>query len=220
VPDIEIHIATIVSAPFDENTYVAHLEGRSDCLVFDPGFEPELILDYLEEQKLTPAAILCTHGHSDHIAGNFTLKERWPAAPLVIGWGDAPMLTDANLNLSAPFGFEVTSPAADILLHEGETYEAAGMSFEIREIPGHSPGHIVFIWRGAESAYVFGGDVLFNGSIGRTDFPGGSFPQLKSGIHKKLFTLPAETIVFPGHGPSTTVGEEYENNPYVGKLAE
>lgn len=220
MPDTEIHIAAIVSAPFDENTYVAHLEGRNDCLVFDPGFEPELILEYLDEQNLTPAAILCTHGHSDHIAGNFTLKERWPEIPLVIGEGDAPMLTDAELNLSAPFGFEVTSPPADILLREGETYEAAGMNFEIREIPGHSPGHIVFIWRGAEPAYVFGGDVLFNGSIGRTDFPGGSFAQLRNGIHKKLFTLPPDTIVLPGHGPATTVGDEHENNPYVGKRAE
>lgn len=215
-----ICIATIVSAPFDENSYVAYLEGRSDCLVFDPGFEPELILEYLEEQNLTPAAILCTHGHSDHIAGNAALKERYPQAPLLIGEGDAAMLTDPALNLSGAYGFDLISPPADALLREGETYEAAGMSFEIREIPGHSPGHIVFIWRGAEPAYVFGGDVLFAGSIGRTDFPGGSFPQLKSGIHKKLFTLPPDTIVLPGHGPATTVGEEYEHNPFVGKAAE
>lgn len=219
MPNNKIHIAAVVSAPFNENTYVAHLEGRSDCLIFDPGFEPELILEYLEEQKLTPAAILCTHGHSDHIAGNSALKERWREAPLVIGVGDAPMLTDAQLNLSAPFGFEITSPPADTMLREGDTYEAAGMSFEIREIPGHSPGHIVFIWRGAEPAYVFGGDVLFNGSIGRTDFPGGSFAQLKSGIQQKLFTLPPETIILPGHGPATTIGEEHEHNPYVGKQA-
>jgi glyoxylase-like metal-dependent hydrolase (beta-lactamase superfamily II) len=220
VSDTKIQIAAIVSAPFDENTYVAHLEGRNDCLVFDPGFEPELILEYLEKQQLTPAAILCTHGHSDHIAGNAALKERWPKARVVIGAGDAPMLTDPQLNLSAPFGFEITSPPADKVLHEGEIYEAAGMSFEIREIPGHSPGHIVFIWRGAEPAYVFGGDVLFSGSIGRTDFPRGSFPQLKAGIQQKLFTLPSETIVLPGHGPATTVGEEHENNPFVGKRAD
>jgi hydroxyacylglutathione hydrolase len=216
----EIQIAAIVSAPFDENTYVAYLEGRSDCLVFDPGFEPELILDYLEEQGLTPAAILCTHGHSDHIAGNAALKERFPEAPLLIGAGDAAMLTDPKLNLSGAYGFDLVSPPADALLHEGETYEAAGMSFEIREIPGHSPGHIVFIYRAGDLIHVFGGDVLFAGSIGRTDFPGGSFPQLKSGIQKKLFTLPPETVVLPGHGPATTIGEEYENNPFVGKAAE
>ena len=118
------------------------------------------------------------------------------------------MLTDPNLNLSAAFGFAITSPPADVLLDEGDTYEAAGLKFEILEIPGHSPGHIVYLWRGAEPARVFGGDVLFAGSIGRTDFPGGSFEQLRDGIQKKLFTLPRDTIVLPGHGPSTTAGIE------------
>jgi hydroxyacylglutathione hydrolase len=219
VPKSDLKLGRIVSAPFDENTYIAHLAGRSDCVVFDPGFEPQAIIDYLDEYGLTPAAIVCTHGHSDHIAGNHTLKGRWPECPLIIGEGDAEKLTDPNLNLSAPFGVKLTSPPADRLLREGETFEAAGLEFEILEAPGHSIGHIVLVCRQTEPWYVFGGDVLFAGSIGRTDFPDGNFDDLQNAIHRKLFTLPDDTIVLPGHGPETTVGREKRSNPFVGAPA-
>jgi hydroxyacylglutathione hydrolase len=213
-------LATIVSAPFDENTYVIHLENSPDCLIVDPGFEPDKILEHLEAQKLRPAAILITHGHSDHIAGNGTLKQAFPDCPIVVSHGDAPMLTDPRLNLSAAFGASLISPPGDVLVGEGDVYSAAGFDWLVREIPGHSSGHIVFIWREAQPALVLGGDVLFAGSIGRTDFPGGSFEQLYEGIHAKLFTLDDSTIVLPGHGPPTTVGEEKRTNPYVGEGAE
>jgi glyoxylase-like metal-dependent hydrolase (beta-lactamase superfamily II) len=218
VRQADFHLATVVSLPFAENTYIAHREGRSDCLVVDPGLEPQKILDVLEARELEPAAILLTHGHADHIGGNAALKERWPDCPLVIGRGDAPKLTDARLNLSAGFGLELLSPPADVLVDEGETYCAAGFDLEVREIPGHSIGHVVFIWRG-QPAVVFGGDVLFSGSIGRTDFPDGSFEQLANGIHRKLFTLPDDTVVLPGHGPHTTIGREKRTNPFVGERA-
>lgn len=214
-----LKLAAIVSMPFAENTYVASLAGRSDCLVFDPGLEPYKIFDYLEAERLTPAAIINTHGHADHIAGNADLKERWPDCPLVIGVNDAPMLTDPRLNLSRQFGIDLISPAADITLADGQTYSAAGFDLAVREIPGHSPGHIVLIWQDNAPYYVFGGDVLFAGSIGRTDFPGGSFETLRDGIHQHLFTLTDDTIVLPGHGPTTTVGEEKAQNPFVGRPA-
>ena len=212
----ELKLTSILSHPFEENTFIAHLEGREDCLVFDPGLEPDKILAHLDEYGLTPAAILNTHGHSDHIGGNEALKDRWPDCPLVIGKGDAPKLTDPELNLSAGYGVALTSPAADVLLGDGETYEAAGIEMDIAEIPGHSIGHIVFIYRGASPIVVFGGDVLFAGSIGRTDFPDGNFEDLRDGIHAKLFTLPDDTIVLPGHGPPTTIGREKQSNPFVG----
>jgi glyoxylase-like metal-dependent hydrolase (beta-lactamase superfamily II) len=216
---LKLRLKTIVSAPFDENTYVAWLDGRTDCLVVDPGLQPNKILKVLEAERLTPAAILNTHGHSDHIAGNGAMKERWPTCPLVIGRLDAPKLSDPQLNLSAPFGLELTSPPADLLLDEGDTYSAAGFDLAVRHIPGHSIGHVVFIWSAGSPQFVFGGDVLFAGSIGRTDFPDGSFEQLASGIREKLFTLADDTVVLPGHGPTTTVGEEKRTNPFVGQAA-
>jgi glyoxylase-like metal-dependent hydrolase (beta-lactamase superfamily II) len=215
----QLQIETIVSFPFDENTYLAHLHDRSDCVVFDPGLEPQKIIDLLEKKKLQPAAILCTHGHSDHIGGNFLLKRRWPNVPLVIGEGDAAKLTDANLNLSAPFGIEILSPPADQLVVEGDVFEAAGIRLEVREVPGHSIGHVVFLWKDGHPPVVFGGDVLFSGSIGRTDFPDGDFDALKTNIHQKLFTLPDETVVYSGHGPKTTIGVEKRSNPFVGAPA-
>ncbi len=194
---------------------MAHLEGRSDCLVIDPGFEPDKILAYLDEQKLSPAAILNTHGHSDHIAGNGALKERWPDCPLVIGENEAEKLTDPWQNLSAEFGFEIISPPADVLVMEGEVYSAAGFDLTVREIPGHSSGHVVFIWHDATPKVVFGGDVLFDNGVGRTDFPDGNFETLAKGIREKLYTLPDDTIVLPGHGVGTTTGREKRTNPFV-----
>jgi hydroxyacylglutathione hydrolase len=210
-----IQIHTIVSMPFDENTYVAWLSGRNDALVIDPGLEPESILSFLEQHKLRPAVLLNTHGHADHIGGNAALKQAFPEAPLIAGVNEARLLSDANANLSAPFGFPVVSPPADRLVLEGDTIEAGGITLEVFDIPGHSPGHVVFLYRD-DPCVVFGGDVLFREGVGRTDFPGGSSKLLYSGIRQKLFTLPASTVVYPGHGPVTTVGHEMRDNPFVG----
>ncbi len=219
VPDLQLSVGQVVSSPFDENTYIAHVSGRDDCVVLDPGFEPKAILAYLSERGLTPAAIVCTHGHSDHIAGNRVLKEKWPECPLVIGAGDAEKLINPALNLSAAFGFALTSPPADRVLREGERFTAAGLDFDVLETPGHSVGHIVLVCKQTEPWRVFGGDVLFAGSIGRTDFPDGSFDDLRDAIHGKLFTLRDDTIVLPGHGPATTIGHEKRTNPFVGEPA-
>ncbi len=210
-------IATIVSQPFQQNSYVAWLEGRTDCIVIDPGFDPESIIALIEKRGLTPAALLITHGHSDHIAGNAALKERWPECPIVIGINEADKLINPARNLSAKFGAALRSPPADRMVDEGDTIEYAGFKLEVREIPGHSSGHIVFVWREHDRPIVFGGDVLFAGSIGRTDFPDGDFDRLAAGIRDKLFTLPDATVVLSGHGPATTVGEEKRTNPFVGE---
>ncbi len=209
-----LQVRTIPSQPFDENSYVVWLPGRTDALVIDPGLEPDLILDCLREEGLTAAAILNTHGHADHIAGNGAMKEAFPDAPLLIGCNDAFLLTDADANLSAPFGLPLTSPPADRTLAEGDVVEAAGITLEVLDIPGHSPGHVVFLYRGTPCR-VFGGDVLFRGSIGRYDFPGSDGRLLLSGIRNKLFTLPPDTVVYPGHGPVTTVGHERATNPFL-----
>jgi hydroxyacylglutathione hydrolase len=219
VPDKNFQVATIVSDLFAENAYIAHSPGRTDCVVVDPGLEPARIVDHLVRHGLTPAAILCTHGHSDHIAGNGQLKERWPQCELVIGAGDASKLTDAELNLSAPFGLPLISPPADRLVREGDRLSLAGMEFEVRETPGHSAGHVVFLVSGTVPLQVFVGDVLFQRGVGRTDFPDGDAHALVRSIHTQLFTLPDDTIVLPGHGEATTIGEEKRGNPFVGEGA-
>ncbi len=207
-------VHTVVSMPFEENSYVVWPGGRRECVVIDPGLEPGLILDFLREQGLTAVAILNTHGHADHIAGNAALKEAFPDAPLIIGANETRLLSDAHANLSAPFGLALTSPPADRTVREGDVVEVAGLRLEVRDVPGHSPGHVVFVHHG-KPCLVFGGDVLFRGSIGRFDFPGSDGPLLLEGIREKLFTLPPDTVVYPGHGPATTVGHEMQTNPYL-----
>lgn len=211
-----IHMTCVVSIPFEENCYVVWLPGRSDCVVIDPGLEPEKILQVLDDQHLRPAAILNTHGHADHIGGNAALKSAWPDCPIVIGRADAAKLVDARENLSRPFGLDVLSPPADVVVEDGQTYVAAGLNLEVVAVPGHSAGHVVYLWKGADPWVAFVGDVIFQESIGRTDFPDGSFSQLRRGIHEKLFSLPEPTLLLPGHGPPTTVGREKNSNPFVG----
>jgi hydroxyacylglutathione hydrolase len=211
--DLQIH--TIVSMPFGENTYVVWLLDHGDALVIDPGLEPELILEFLRTNELGVAAILNTHGHGDHIGGNEAMKSAFPNAPLVIGAKEAHLLTDPTANLSAFFGAPIVSPEADSLVHEGDTIEFAGIRLGVLEVPGHSPGHVVFIYRG-EPCIVFGGDVLFRGGIGRTDFPNSDGQLLLSGIRSKLFALPPDTLVYSGHGPVTTIAFERRSNPFVG----
>jgi glyoxylase-like metal-dependent hydrolase (beta-lactamase superfamily II) len=214
MPTTKPNIVTVVSHPFGENTYIAWLPSQKNCIVVDPGLEPGKILAALDKHELTPAAMLITHGHSDHIGGNAALKQLWPNCPIVIGENEADKLTDPMKNLSAQFGVPLTSPAADCTVAENEEIEYAGFRLKVREIPGHSSGHVVFIWTDGEQPLVFGGDVLFAGSIGRTDFPDGDLDQLLTGIREKLFTLPENTVVLPGHGPPTTIGREMRTNPH------
>lgn len=206
---------THVSTEFAENCYVLSWPDHHRCIVVDPGLQIESILELLQMEGLTPALILNTHGHADHIAGNEYLKAKWPAAPLVIGAGDAEMLIDPVQNLSAAFGLPVTSPPADQLVRHGDIVATDGWEFEVREAPGHSPGHVVYVCRQTSPNFVLGGDVLFQGSVGRTDFPGGSFEQLKTSIRTQLYSLPDETVVFSGHGPPTTTGREKRTNTFV-----
>jgi hydroxyacylglutathione hydrolase len=212
-----LNIHTIVSMPFAENSYAVWQPGSTETIVFDPGLEPELILDFLREQGLGVAAILNTHGHADHIGGNEALKQTFPQAPIVIGLNERRMLVDANANLSALFGTPIVSPAADRTVTEGDVVEYAGIRLEVLDVPGHSRGHVAFLWRG-KPCLLFGGDVLFRGSIGRSDFPGGDSETLLRSIREKVFALPSDTVVYPGHGPVTTVGHEKRTNPFVRKL--
>ncbi len=208
-------VARVESLPFGQHSYVCRRAEGTECVVVDPGFEPDAIVAWIESHGLAPAAILLTHGHSDHIAGNGFLKNRWPDLPILVGRLEAAKLGDPKANLSAPFGLALTSPPADRLLDHGDRFSAAGLDFEVRAIPGHSAGHVVFLLEGSAPPLVFGGDVLFREGIGRTDFPDGDFAALAAGIRSQLYPLPPETIVYPGHGEPTTVTHERRHNPFV-----
>ena len=210
-----IQILTIESQPFAENSYLVWRKGSAAAFVIDPGFEPDLIREALSDRGLTLAAIICTHGHVDHIAGNADLKHAYPDAPIYIGTRDAKFLTDPEVNMSAAYGLPVVSPPADKLVNEGDKLTIAGIELEVFDVPGHSPGHVVYLVREMKPQMVLGGDVLFRGSVGRTDFPGGSMELLKAGIKRVLWPLPPDTVVYPGHGPVTTIGHEKKTNPYV-----
>jgi hydroxyacylglutathione hydrolase len=211
----EYTIDVIESAPFGQMAYAITAPDRTDVVVIDPGFDVETILQLVKHYDRSLAAILNTHGHVDHIAGNAALKQAHPDAPIMIGRNDEKLLADPMLNLSAPFGVKVVSPPADRLVDDGERLEVGGFTFEVREIPGHSPGSVVFLCETFSPAFVFGGDVLFAGSIGRTDFPEGDHLKLMSGIVEKLLGLPDDTKIYPGHGPVTTIGAEKRSNPFV-----
>lgn len=212
---LQLLIHTVVSRMFGQNTFLLGPQQRNDCVIVDPGFDTAAIEQCLLEHHWTPKAILNTHGHMDHIAGNEYLKRCWPDCPLVIGAAEADKLADPWQNLSAQFGSAMTSPAADHLVRDGELYEAAGLSLEVLEIPGHSKGHVVYVCKQCQPWIVLGGDVLFQGSIGRTDFPDGDMQQLLGSIRDKLLVMPDDTIVYPGHGPATTIGEERQHNPFL-----
>jgi len=215
VGNSKLVLDVVVSQMFMENAYVAHLEGRAECVVFDPGFDADLIIDRIQQRQLTLVAILNTHGHADHIAGNAALKKRYPDCPLVIGGQEASKLTDPMGNLSGAYGIALTSPAADRHVQHGDTFEAGGMTFEVLETPGHSSGHVVYLWKGDSPWLLFGGDMLFQGSVGRADFPDSDPQQLAQSIRQQLYSLPDDTVVLPGHGDTTTIGEERRYNPFV-----
>lgn len=210
-----VQILTVESQPFAENSYLVWDDRGTEAFVVDAGFEPELIRQALDERQLALVGIVCTHGHCDHIAGNAALKRAHPTAPIIIGAGDAGMLTDPMKNMGALFGFDVVSPPADRVVNEGDVLTLAGVTMDVFLVPGHSPGHVVFVLRDTTPTLVLGGDVLFRGGVGRTDFPGGSFEQLKANIERVLWPLPESAVVYPGHGPVTTVGHERRTNPFL-----
>jgi len=205
-----VKIIALTVGPIATNCYIVYDEASREALVIDPGAEGKRIVAEVEKNHLKVKYIVNTHGHGDHIAANKYVKEA-TGAELLIHAADAPMLTDARLNMTAYMGKGISEPAADRFLAEGDVLKLGTTEFKVLHTPGHSPGGICLLGE----QVVFVGDTLFQYSIGRDDLPGGSFTQLINSIKTKLLTLDDKIIVYPGHGPITTIGNERRGNPFL-----
>ena len=207
-------IKTLVVGPIMANSFVLGCEETHEAAVIDPGDEADRILLALAESDLSLKYIINTHGHLDHVAANKRLKEV-TGAPILIHPLDAPMLNQVASSAAAWGIAAENSPPPDRELEDGDKVTFGNINLRVIHTPGHTPGGISL----CTDREVFVGDTLFAGSIGRTDFPGGSFETIKKSIRQKLFALDDDLTVYPGHGPTTTIAEERRTNPFVGDNA-
>ncbi len=211
---MEIHQITFNT--FQENTFILW-DNTRDCIIIDPGCyeknEEQELVDFINKNNLNPVKLINTHCHIDHILGNKFVSEKWDLE-LYMNKIDLPLLESAG-DIARMYGFEnyKGSPYPKHYLEEGDILEFGESKLEILFTPGHAPGHICLFNK--EEGFIVSGDVLFNGSIGRTDLPGGDFDTLIESIKTKLMTLQDETIVYCGHGPSTSIGRERLSNPFL-----
>lgn len=203
-------LETFVVGAFGANCYIVGCEETKEAAIIDPGGDAGRILAYVRQRGLQVKSIINTHGHVDHMAANGPVKEG-TAAPILIHRDDAPMLTSGARNLSLLAGVNVRSPEADRELEDGDVLTVGKLTLKVIHTPGHTPGGISLLC----GDMVFTGDTLFAGSIGRSDFPGGSHETLIHSIKEKLLPLPDETVVLPGHGPRSTIGQEKDMNPFL-----
>lgn len=201
-----VEIKRLVTGPMMNNCYLLLKNGHA--LVVDPGGDGEKILESLTGVSVD--RVLLTHGHGDHIGGCHEFQRL--GIPVAVGRADAEMLLCAEKNLSGVAGFSVhLDQPAEVFFDGGESFVWEGVEIKTFSLPGHTPGGIGYYLEDA----LFCGDQLFSGSVGRTDFPGGSFEQLEKSIRQHIYTLPDRVVLYPGHGPATTVGEEKYKNPFV-----
>lgn len=206
-------IETMVLGDVRTNCYLLINEETKEALVVDPADRADVIVRKLIDEGLTLNAILLTHGHGDHILAVGDLKKQF-GVKVYAAKAEEALLSDAAQNLSkALFGIVVTVKP-DILLEDGQEFEAAGIRLRMLHTPGHTPGGCCYYQ--AEEKILFSGDTLFCGSIGRTDFPGGSLSELVRSVKEKLLVLPEDVKVYPGHEEITTIGHEKRYNPYMG----
>src|SRR5205085_4860076 len=216
-------IEELTVTPFQQQTRVVGCEETRAAICIDPGDEAERIVETLERHDLSLRAIALTHAHMDHVGGVAALKRLRPAAEIILHAADEPLyfgLPEQPAWIGIPraqwrvLGFEYEAPPP-IERHwqDGETYRVGALEFQILHCPGHTPGHVVLFAPHARKVFV--GDCLFAGSIGRTDLPGGSYEQLLDSLLNKLVPLGDDVVVYSGHGPQTTIGQERRTNPFL-----
>jgi len=204
-------VHTLTLGPAQTNCYLVSAGAAREGVVVDPAWDADAILAETRSAKLTIKAILLTHGHFDHIGAVADVNDTLHV-PLIAHAREVDLLkTKGGADL---FGYKIRSvPQPDRLVAHGETIEIGALKFEVRHVPGHTLGHVAFVEHENRSAFV--GDVLFAGSIGRTDLPGGDYDTLLASIFDQLLTLPDDFKVYPGHGPPTTIGAERRTNPFL-----
>lgn len=202
----------IPSGMLGVNTYFVKDDSTGKGFIVDPGGWNVQMKDQVLKMDLDPQFIILTHGHADHIMGIEDLKKDFPDTKIVANENEREMLADTGFNMSSQFGLP-SSIDADLWVKGGDHLRVGDLDLEFIYTPGHSPGGMcIYI---ADEGILFSGDTLFRASIGRTDFPGCSFPELERSIHEKLWILPDDTRVYPGHMDATTIGFEKEHNPFV-----
>jgi hydroxyacylglutathione hydrolase len=201
---------SVIVGALETNCYLAYCPDTLECAVIDPGAEADKIFRVISQKDLKPACLINTHGHVDHIGANRDIKDKFDI-PLYIHEADRPMLESILQSGLSFFLGAKESPPPDNFMEDGDEIKIGNMSLKVLHTPGHSPGSVSLMGNGI----LFSGDTLFFGGVGRTDLPGGSWADLERSIREKIFTLPAETIVLTGHGPTTTVGQETEFNPFI-----
>jgi glyoxylase-like metal-dependent hydrolase (beta-lactamase superfamily II) len=205
-----LEVRGLTVGPVESNCYLVRRDGADEAIVVDPGAEAGRIASALEAWGATPAAVVLTHGHMDHVGAVAALVDRW-GIPVYLHPADRP-LYDRAAEHAAAWGLELRAPPPpDRELEDGTIVREAGLELEVRHAPGHSPGGVVLVTDG--NAFV--GDCVFAGSVGRVDLPGGDADTLLTSIREQILELPPETVLWPGHGPRTTVEEEAESNPFL-----
>ena len=208
----------LVFNPYEVNTYiVAASDGQ--CAIIDPACcspnEQSALTGYIADKGLRPVWLINTHGHFDHVIGNAFVCNTWKVK--TAAHRDDLFLMENAYHQGKIFGFSVEQPPIpDVFLNEGDSIDFGDVSLQVFHIPGHSPGSIVLY--SPVQKWVIVGDVLFNDSIGRSDLPGGDYDLLIKGIEEKLMTLPSDTMVYPGHGPDTSIGQERIHNPFLNRM--
>ncbi len=208
-----VEIRTFTGGGFGQNAYLAVCEKTGACVAIDPGSGAPDLASTIRARDLDLAAILLTHAHMDHVEGVSSIRALAPDVPIWLHPADLGMYRGVA-SQAAMFGLRVEAqPEPTHELADGQTFTFGSCSFEVRHAPGHAPGHVIFV--AAAEGVAFVGDVVFQGSIGRTDLSGGDFRTLMTSIRETVLTLPDDTVLYTGHGPPTTVGQERIGNPFL-----